>query len=522
MTNTRRNVWELGGDWADPILWYARGVKAMKAKNVDVLNMRTGWRFYGAMHDFIDSVWQQVGYYTPGETTPSNADRAMFWRECQHGTWYFLPWHRGYLMGFEAVVRAAIVELNGPNDWALPYWNYFKPNQNGLPPAFATPDWPDGTGDNPLYVTQRYGPDDPDATGGGKVYVPMDATDLDAMDDPDFVSPFQHSDQGFGGIKTGFLNRGRQHGGIESHPHDDVHGLVGGGERHDPPGLMSSPITAGLDPIFWLHHANIDRLWEVWVRSATATGDPKDAQWLKGPASIGDRSFVVPMPGGVPWTYTPEDVHVLSKLDYTYDDLSPSVAVPLQQVRLRALGVAPAAAAAAVAATRGAAIMAAPNRTVELMGANAGSLRVTGAAASTSIALDQGVRNRVAASLVAAKETARPDRVFLNLENIKAKNDGITFSVYIGLPEGADPAKHPECKAGNVTLFGASEAARAGGEHAGDGLTHVLEISDIVDRLHAADALKAGTLSISVVPRHSVPESAGLSIGRISLYRQSG
>ena len=67
-----------------------------------------------------------------------------------------------------------------------------------------------------------------------------------------------------------------------------------------------------------------------------------------------------------------------------------------------------------------------------------------------------------------------------------------------------------------------SEAARAGGEHAGDGLTHVLEISDIVDRLHAADALKAGTLSISVVPRHSVPESAGLSIGRISLYRQSG
>ena len=23
MAYTRKNVWELGGDWADPILWYA-------------------------------------------------------------------------------------------------------------------------------------------------------------------------------------------------------------------------------------------------------------------------------------------------------------------------------------------------------------------------------------------------------------------------------------------------------------------------------------------------------------------
>jgi len=29
MTFIRRNVWELGGDWADEVLWYARGVAAM-------------------------------------------------------------------------------------------------------------------------------------------------------------------------------------------------------------------------------------------------------------------------------------------------------------------------------------------------------------------------------------------------------------------------------------------------------------------------------------------------------------
>jgi len=30
MVKARRNVWEIGNTWAEPILWYARGVKAMK------------------------------------------------------------------------------------------------------------------------------------------------------------------------------------------------------------------------------------------------------------------------------------------------------------------------------------------------------------------------------------------------------------------------------------------------------------------------------------------------------------
>ena len=47
MAYTRKNVWELGGDWADPILWYARGVKAIKAR---ALSEPTGWRFYAAIH----------------------------------------------------------------------------------------------------------------------------------------------------------------------------------------------------------------------------------------------------------------------------------------------------------------------------------------------------------------------------------------------------------------------------------------------------------------------------------------
>src|SRR3569833_2161780 len=132
MAYTRKNVYELGGDWADPILWYARGAAAMQAV---VIVQPTSWRFYGAMHGIDAGLWQQLGYLSDSDIRPSGNFQAIFWNQCQHGSWYFLPWHRGYLQAFEANVRAQVIKLGGPADWALPYWNYFKPNQSNLPPA---------------------------------------------------------------------------------------------------------------------------------------------------------------------------------------------------------------------------------------------------------------------------------------------------------------------------------------------------------------------------------------------------
>ena len=48
------------------------------------------------------------------------------------------------------------------------------------PPAFASPDWPDGHGDNPLYVSQRY---------GSNAYVPVRMINLNALRDPDWAAP---------------------------------------------------------------------------------------------------------------------------------------------------------------------------------------------------------------------------------------------------------------------------------------------------------------------------------------------
>jgi len=207
MQYTRKNVWELGGDWADPILWYARGVGAMKARALaDV----TSWRFYGAIHGIDQPLWKRLGYLKPSEPMPATAAVDRFWKQCQHGSWYFLPWHRGYLLAFEANIRAAVSKLGGPADWALPYWNYFKPNQFKLPPAFASPDWPGGKGDNPLFVPQRYGP-----RNDGNVYVPVDQIDLNAMTDPEFTGVTSGGSRGFGGVDTGFEHGGQYHGDLE-------------------------------------------------------------------------------------------------------------------------------------------------------------------------------------------------------------------------------------------------------------------------------------------------------------------
>ena len=117
-------------------------------------------------------------------------------------------------------------------------------------------------------------------------------------------------------------------------------------------------------------------------------------------------------------------------------------------------------------------------------------------------------------------DTASLDRVFLNLENVRGAADAIAFSVYIDLPEGSDPALHPERLAGSIALFGVRKASNADEEHGGAGLNYSLEITRIVDALHLENKLDVDTLGIRFVPTNPVSKSAKVSIGRISLYRQ--
>nr|WP_217346586.1 tyrosinase family protein [Noviherbaspirillum sp. L7-7A]MBV0881049.1 tyrosinase family protein [Noviherbaspirillum sp. L7-7A] len=137
---------------------------------------------------------------------------------CPHGTSYFLAWHRGYLYYFEQELRKMYPTLT------LPYWDYYKYSR--IPAEFTDP----ATG-NPLYVSRT----------GTNVYNALT------------LAPFASTVVNFQrGTSNAFETS------IESQPHNPVHNLIGGEMAN-----MTSP----RDPIFFLHHCNIDRLWYAWVRS---------------------------------------------------------------------------------------------------------------------------------------------------------------------------------------------------------------------------------------------------------------
>jgi tyrosinase len=512
---TRTNAWNNGGTFNNPVLlWYAKGVGVMQQR---ALADKNSWWFFAAIHgEYVDpnTPWYQNppafpdwGFIqappkVPTTPLPTQDVLDLYWDQCQHQSWYFPPWHRGYLFALEAQIREAVLNHGGPSDWALPYWNYFGPgDEYKMPPAFAQKTLPDGS-PNPLFVLARYGP-----RRDGNIFVPIPPVleaclGNDLYTGTDAVTPRP----GFGGPNTGFSHQGETSGNLESNPHNQVHGYVGGtapgGQTW---GLMSDPGLAALDPIFYLHHCNIDRMWASW--NAAGNSNPTEANWLNGPASIGEREFVVPMPGGNPWVYTPADVNSISQLDYTYDDLTIPVPVqpPAKKIakRLSKLGAAPSAAPIAAGANMDS------DANLELVGAHDGALEVKSSGARATVKLEPTVRQKVSSGLAAASDTALPDHVYLQLENVRGNRDSYILRVSVNGHE-----------AGTVSLFGLRRASLMDAAHGGKGLTFILDITNIIDNLFLDNTLDQDALDVKVVPNEAVPDNAEITIGRISVYRQ--
>ncbi len=508
-TYTRSNAWNNQGTFANSdLLWYAKGVGVMQSRALDDPG---SWWFFAAIHgqyvtgqqsQFPDWSFIPPAPKVPTSPIPTQAVQDLYWDQCQHQSWFFLPWHRGYLIALEAQVRAAVVGLGGPSTWALPYWDYFGPaNQYEIPPAFTQSSLPDGS-PNPLFVTARYGPNN-----DGNIFIPIPPVSQSCMTNNLFTGSNSVTPRpGFGGPQTGFSHSGNRSGNLENNPHNIVHVDVGGNGPAPIYGLMSDPGTAALDPIFYLHHCNIDRMWAVW--NAQGNSNPSVPDWLNGPASIGQRQFAMPMPGGKSWIYTPRELTSLSPLDYTYDSLPAAAPAPTPPkaltLRLQRLG-APAAAAASITPS---AMDSSPKS--ELVGANDGTLQIKGSGARATVKLDSGIRKRVAASLMAASEAAPPDRAYLQLENVRGTRDAHKLNVYVN-----------EHLAGTVALFGLRQASLKDGQHGGSGLTFELDITPIIDTLHLENTLGQDSLDVRITPTHSIPDGAGITVGRVSVYREA-
>ena len=93
-----------------------------------------------------------------------------------------------------------MVTAGGPDDWALPYWNYSDSTQSNartLPDAFDLPRLPDGS-DNPLRVERRFG------SGTTPIQIDPAFVSLSALQDRVFTGGESDIPPGFGGPETVF------------------------------------------------------------------------------------------------------------------------------------------------------------------------------------------------------------------------------------------------------------------------------------------------------------------------------
>lgn len=214
---------------------------------------------------------------------------------------HFQSWHRLYLETFEThfmTAVAAVAKDKGVKAGfnALPYWDYFS--DPTLPEIFRLEKL-HGV-DNPLFISTRE-PALLDGSGGVSASrEAMTATDM-------LHQPFSlpgHKVFGFDGL-------------VEGRPHDVIHGQISG--------LMGMVPTAAWDPIFYLHHCNIDRIWAAWAsRQPQSNAAPDaDSNWK-------NESFVfITAKGQVLWNAE----RALQTNGYQYDSLEIKGAppVPLQQ-----------------------------------------------------------------------------------------------------------------------------------------------------------------------------------------------
>jgi hypothetical protein len=155
---------------------------------------------------------------------------------CIHGAPGFLTWHRAYLLALEEALQCLNPAVT------VPYWNWSSAPTTGVPAACASPTYVDRDGDtvaNPLYA----GPLPP----GAGAAMTSRRSDIDTTSFADLATAAQAAlaNADFDDFQNE-LNS--VHGG--------VHVRVGGN--------MGSVPYAGFDPIFFLHHANVDRLWAQW------------------------------------------------------------------------------------------------------------------------------------------------------------------------------------------------------------------------------------------------------------------
>ena len=248
---------------------YARAVEIMRTLPDDDTRSWTWWWYThwikgppAFLWDFARKKKTEVIALLPAD----KRDMAeAVWNGCQahpydpadpehYQQWYFLPWHRLMLNEFEGVIR----EVLHDETFTLPYWNPVTGNPDDLtvPAVFRVPG-------STLYDGTRWFW----VNNGERLDVLWrDWLTLDCLNEKFYI------DSPTGSL--GFNPR------LDLNPHFLTHIALGGD--------MADFATVGGDPIFYLHHCNLDRIWESWNRLGNK--NPTDPKYLDRKFAYGDRT----------------------------------------------------------------------------------------------------------------------------------------------------------------------------------------------------------------------------------------
>jgi hypothetical protein len=379
------------------------------------------------------------------------------WDNCTHFTpgieINFLIWHRLYIYNFEKIVRS----LSHDPSFALPYWAYTD-TTNII--ANRTLNQQLRNTKSSLYTASRFKELNNGVPLNGDIIAALDLTKLNQNTDL-----YLYSKQ------------------IDAAPHGAMHNYIGAGNNDHymiyneiyqkvyDGGLMANVPSAGFDPVFWLHHSNIDRIWQQWTNSAN--GKKITVEDLK--AHPFHYQFYNEKGQAV--TYTPEEiVKIIYNLDYDFDDTKLNPGAGLLKNKIEAPSVFLSAKIPADTVAK---------KDVEQT--------VTGKALTFSVAN----KHQQSLKLFTSKNQAGIHKtVVVKLTISIAKEPKGIYQVYINLPKGATPDPKGNYFAGFITFFGSTHASMPGMNMGSTDATFYFDLTDEFDK---TDALSKPNFDVSIL-----------------------
>jgi tyrosinase len=402
----RKNISVVSND-SEYIAAYRKGMTLMKSRpEADP----TSWMYWANVHWMLPAVPE---------------DMKNIWNQCEHGTDLFFPWHRAYIYFFEQVLRDA----TGFEGFTIPYWDWYT--DPVLPLVFR-----EDKDNNPLWHPRNK-----------------------AVNDGGSVDPKRNLERSCWANDIQQLIGGSSFTSIlDENPHGEVHLRVASGILDGSRGQfdMANFRTSAKDPVFWLHHANVDRLWTIWSKMGGGRTNPSPTSaWAEAPFTFDKVQSLQYVAGNL--------VDSEASMKYKYDDESPvsTTAPPLRPPVIASSG--------APAGTGGMAPMGAGHKVMS----NVEPINLALESGTVSLPIPAAQSNTLGMQVQGQSPAGKITSLVLYIEGIKltslGEEIGASYKIFLNLPTASDGDAYEAHYLGTINSFGLGVLSGHAKEHGSAG-----------------------------------------------------